>query len=65
MHRLIRRMCHMQIYKGSSARKRRTSNKQHGEAGIEGQPTDQLLPDIDTKVWTADEGKIPYEGQQG
>ena len=55
----------MQIYKGSSARKRQTSNKQHGEAGIQGQPTDQLLPDIDTKVWTADEGKIPYEGQQG
>ena len=54
----------MRYDKGSSVRERQTSNKLHGEAEQQDQPTDQLLPDNDTRVWTADEAKILYEGQQ-
>ena len=50
--------------KGSSVREPPTSNKLHGEAEQQDQSTDQLLPDNDTRVWTADEAKILYEGQQ-
>ena len=54
-----------QLYKGSTALEPRTSDTEHGEAEQQDQPTDQWLPDNDTRAWTADAGKIPCEGQQG
>ena len=55
----------MQIDKVSTVHEKLTSKEWQREAGLPDQPTDQLLPDNDTRVWMADGGKIPCEGQQG
>ena len=57
----------MRIGKFSSLREASypKSSRQHREAGQQDQPTDQLLPNNDTRVWTEDGGKIPCEGKQG
>ena len=55
----------MRIDKGSSVPEPRTSNKYDRVAGKQDQPTDRLLPENDTTVWTVGGGKIPCEGQQG
>ena len=55
----------MRIDKVSTAHEKPTSKEWQREAGLPDQPTDQLLPDNDTRVWMADVGKIPCEGQQG
>ena len=41
-----------------------TSKEWQREAGLPDQPTDQLLPDNDTRVWMADEWKISCEVQR-
>ena len=65
MQSLICRLHPLRIDKDSSVREPRTSNKWHREAGEQDQPTDRLLPDNDTRVWMAGEGKIPCEVQRG
>ena len=45
----------MRIDKVSIAHEQPTSKKSQREAGLPDQPTDQLLPDNNTRVWMADE----------
>ena len=54
----------MRIDKVSTVHEQPTSKKWQREAGLPDQPTDQLLPDNDTRVWMADEWKISYEVQR-
>ena len=55
----------MRIDKVSTLRKQLTSKEWQREAGLRDQPTDHLLPENGTGVWTADEGKTPCEVQLG
>ena len=64
IHTLKWRLPPMRIDKVSTAHEKPTSKEWQREAGLPDQPTDQLLPDNDTRVWMADEWKISCEVQR-
>ena len=64
IHTLKWRLLSMQIDKVSTVHEQLTCKEWQREAGLPDQPTDLLLLDNDTRVWTAHGGKMSCEVQR-